>query len=130
VDLLPDDPVFLFVESAQGLPHLSRVGSDVQGVLDNFPRYALHVRGTPHEYFGIRVEKVDEHCFLFGLKLGANPQRLLPRAARVEGDGLRGFGRFEVATVLLGVGHLFRSAMRASELTSASVYSTHSTLHS
>jgi hypothetical protein len=94
VDLLPDDPMFLLVESVHGLPpHRSGVGSDVQGVLGDFPRYVRHVHGTPREYFGVRVEKVDEHCFLFGLKLRANPQRLLSRVARVEGDGLRGFGR-------------------------------------
>jgi hypothetical protein len=93
MDLLPYDPMFLLVESAHGLPHRSRVGSDVQGVLSDIPRCARHVRGTPREYFDVRVEKVNEHCFLFGLKLRANPQRLLPRVARVEGDGLRGFGR-------------------------------------
>jgi hypothetical protein len=105
VDLFPNDPAFILVESAQGLPHRSGVGSEVQGVLGDSQRYARHVRGTPREYFGVHVEKVDEHCFLFGLKLRANPQRLLPRAARVEGDGLHGFGRLEVVGVLLGVEH-------------------------
>jgi hypothetical protein len=106
VELLPDDPVFFFIESTQVLPHRSRVGSDVQGVLSDFPRYGQHVRGTPRKYFDVRTEKLDEHWFLFGLELRVVLQRLLPRAARVEGDGLRGFGRLEVAGVLLGVGHL------------------------
>jgi hypothetical protein len=72
VDLLPDDPT-LFIESAQVLPHRPGVVSDIQEVLGDFPRYAQHVRVTPREYFGVRMEKVDEHCFLFGLELRADP---------------------------------------------------------
>jgi hypothetical protein len=75
-------------------------------VLGEFPRYAQHVRRTPHKYLDIRVEKVDKHCFLFGLELRANPRHLLSGADRIEGDGLRGFGRLEVAGLLLGVGYL------------------------
>jgi hypothetical protein len=70
VHLLPDDHALLLVESAQVLPHRLGVGLDVQGVLGDFPRFARHVRGTPHKYLDIRTEKFDEHCFLFGLKLG------------------------------------------------------------
>jgi hypothetical protein len=106
VDLLLDDHVFLLVKPARGLLHRSGVGSDVQGVLSDFPHYVWHVRGTPCEYFGIRAEKVNEHCFLFGLKLEVDPQRFLPEAAWVEGNGLHGFGRLEVAGVLLGIGYL------------------------
>jgi hypothetical protein len=80
------------------------------------------------------VEKVDKHCFLFGLELRANPHHLLAGAARVEGDGLCGFGRLKVAGVLLGSGtsleKFSKSVMSASELTTASAYSTHSTSHS
>jgi hypothetical protein len=73
VDLLFDGPAIFLVESTEMLPHRSSVSSDVQGVLGDFPRYARHVQGTPCEYFGIRAEKVDKHCFLFGLKLRADP---------------------------------------------------------
>jgi hypothetical protein len=106
VDLLTDDPALFFIESAQVLPHWPRVGSDIKRVLGDFPRYARHVRGTPREYFNVRAEKADEHCFLFGIKLRADPCHLLSGAARVEGDGLRGFGRLEVAGLLLDIGHL------------------------
>jgi hypothetical protein len=57
-------------------------------VLGDIPRYARHVRGTPRKNFGVRVEKVDEHCFLFGVELGADPYLLGGVVARVERDGL------------------------------------------
>jgi hypothetical protein len=88
------------------LSHRPGVGSYVQGVLGDFPRYAHHVRGTPGKDLSIHMEKVDEHYFLFGLELRANLQHLLAGAARVEGDGLRGLGRLEVVGVLLGIGYL------------------------
>jgi hypothetical protein len=44
-------------------------------MLGDFPGYVWHIRGTPREYVGIRAEKVDEHCFLFGVEGGANFQR-------------------------------------------------------
>jgi hypothetical protein len=106
VDLLPDDPALLLVESTQVLSHRLGVGSDVQGVLDDFPWYARHVQGTPHKYLGVCTEKVDEHCFLFGLELGADPQHLLAGAIGIEGDSLCGFGRLKVADMLLGIGNL------------------------
>jgi len=68
VDLLTDGPVLLLVESAQALLHGLGAGSDVQGVLGDFPWYARHVQGTPRKYVGICAEKVDEHCFLFGVE--------------------------------------------------------------
>ena len=40
VDLLPDGPTLLLIESAQALLHGLRASSDVQGVLGDFPRYA------------------------------------------------------------------------------------------
>jgi hypothetical protein len=55
-------------------------------VLGDIPRYAGHVRGTPRENVGVRVEKVDEHCFLFGIELGADPDLFGGVAAGVEGD--------------------------------------------
>jgi len=73
VDLLPDGPTLLLVESAQALLHGFGTGSDVQGVLGDFPRYSRHVRGTPRKYVSIRAEKVDEHHFLFGVEARADP---------------------------------------------------------
>jgi hypothetical protein len=57
-------------------------------VLDDIPRYTGHVRGTPRKNFGVCAEKVDEHCFLFGVELGADPDLLAGVVAGVEGDGL------------------------------------------
>jgi hypothetical protein len=88
VDLLPDDSAPFLVEAAQMLLHRSGPDSDVQGVLGDIPRYDRHVRGTPHEYFGIRVEEVDKHCFLFGVELRANLQCIIVGVARIEGDVL------------------------------------------
>jgi hypothetical protein len=65
VNLLPDDPALFLIESTQLLLHRSGAGADVQGVLDDFPRYAWHVQGTPHKYLSILVEEVDKHFFLF-----------------------------------------------------------------
>jgi hypothetical protein len=83
VNLLPDDPALFLVESAQVLSHQSGAGADVQGVLDDLPQYVWHVRGTPHKYLSICTEEVDEHFFLFGVELGADPRRLLAGAVGV-----------------------------------------------
>jgi hypothetical protein len=45
VDLIPDDPALLLVKSTQVLSHRPRVGSNVQGVLDDFPWYARQSEG-------------------------------------------------------------------------------------
>jgi hypothetical protein len=63
VDLLADDL------------HRFGASSDLQGVLDDFPGYARHIRGTLREYIDIRAEKVNEHYFLFGIEGGADFQR-------------------------------------------------------
>jgi hypothetical protein len=76
------------------LLHGSGSSSDIQRVLGDIPRYAWHVRGTPHKNFGICAEKVDEHCFLFGVELGLNC-----------------LGRFEVADVALRIRHLLGEAL-------------------
>jgi hypothetical protein len=134
VDLLPDDPALLLVNSTQVLPHRPGVGSDVQGMLDDFPRYAQHVRGTPRKYLYIRAEKVDEHCFLFGLKLGTNPQHLLARAVRIEGAVFVASTGSKLLVCFLGSGTFLprfsKSVIISSELTIALAYSTHSTPHS
>jgi hypothetical protein len=72
VDLLPDDSAPFLVKAAQMLLHRSGTNSDIQGVLGDIHRYARNIRGTPHEYFGTRAEEVDEHYFLFGVKLGVD----------------------------------------------------------
>jgi hypothetical protein len=72
MNFLTDDLAFLLVEVEQALLHRFGAGPDLQGVLDDFPRYARHIRGTPHEYVGIRAEKVDEHCFLFRIEGGTD----------------------------------------------------------
>jgi hypothetical protein len=115
VYLLPDDPALLLVKSAPVLPHQSGAGADVQGLLGDLPWYVQHVRGTPHKYLGIRVEKVDEHHFLFGLELGADPQRLLTGAARVEGDSLCDFCWLEAAGMLLGANNLFGEVLQVGD---------------
>jgi len=43
VDLLTNDLAFLLVEATQPLFHWLRTGSNFQGVLSDFPRYAWHV---------------------------------------------------------------------------------------
>jgi hypothetical protein len=106
VDLLTYGPALLFVKAAQVLLHGSDSSLDIQRVLGDIPRYAWHVRGTPRKNFGICVEKVDEHCFLFGVELGANPNLLVSVIAGVERDGLNRLSRFNVAGVALRIRHL------------------------
>jgi hypothetical protein len=80
------------------------------------------------------LEKVDEHCFLFGVDLGADPDFFVGAIAGVERDRLNCLGWLEVAGMPLRVGtsleRLSRSAMRASDSTRALAYSTHSMSHS
>jgi hypothetical protein len=88
VDLLAYGSALFFVESEQRLLHGSGSSSDNQRVLGDIPRYAGHVRVTPCKRLGVCAEKVDEHCFLFGVELGADPDLLVGVVARVEGDGV------------------------------------------
>jgi hypothetical protein len=67
--------------------------------------------GLHAKNFGICVEKVDEHCFLFWVKLGADPDLLAGVVAGVEGDGLDRLGRFEVAGVALRIRRLLGEAI-------------------
>jgi hypothetical protein len=73
VDLLPNDPALLLIEAAQVLLYRSGADLDVQGLLDDLPRCARHVQGTPCKYLSIHGEEVDKHFFLFGVELEANP---------------------------------------------------------
>jgi hypothetical protein len=43
---------------------------------------------APREDVGVRAEKVDEHCFQFGIEPGADPDLLGGVAAGVEGADL------------------------------------------
>jgi hypothetical protein len=103
VDLLAYGSALFFVESAQRMLHGSGSSSDIQRVLGDIPRYARHVRGTPCENFGVCAEKVNEHCFLFGVELGADPDLLGGVVARVERDGLNRLRWLEVAGMALYV---------------------------
>jgi hypothetical protein len=61
------------------------------------------------------VEKVDEHCFLFGVELGADPDLLAGVVAGVEGDGLDRLGRFEVAGAALRIRRLLEEAIQVGD---------------
>jgi hypothetical protein len=84
-------------------------------VLGDIPRYAGHVRGTPRKHFGVCAEKVDEHCFLFGVELGANPDLLAGVVAGVKRDGLNRLCWFEVAGVALRIRHLLGEALQVGD---------------
>jgi hypothetical protein len=111
VDLLAYGSALLLVESAQRLLDGSSSGSDVQRVLGDIPRYAGHVRGTPHEDVGVHAEKVDEHCFLFGIEPEADPDLLGGIAAGVEGDELNRLRWLKVAGMTLHVWHHLREVL-------------------
>jgi hypothetical protein len=61
------------------------------------------------------VEKVDEHCFLFGVKLGVDPDFVAGVVAGVEGDRLNRLGLFKVAGVPLRVGCIFGEAIQVGD---------------
>ena len=103
VDLLAYGSALFFVEMVQVLLHGLGSSSDIQRVLGDIPRYARHVRGTPRKNLDVHAEKVDEHCFLFGVELGADPDLLGGVAAGVEGDGFNRLRWLEVAGVALHV---------------------------
>jgi hypothetical protein len=100
-----------FVETAQRLLHGSSSSSDIQRVLGDIPLYARHVRGTPRKNLGVRAEKVNEHCFLFGVELGADPDLLAGVVAGVERDELNRLCWLEVAGVALCIRHLLGEAL-------------------
>jgi hypothetical protein len=111
VDLLAYGSALFFVESAQRLLQGSGSSSDIQRVLGDIPRYARHVLGTPHKNFGVRAEEVDEHCFLFGVELGADPDLLGGVVAGVERDGLNRLSWLKVVGVALRIWRLFGEAL-------------------
>jgi hypothetical protein len=115
VDLLAYGPTLFFIKMVQVLLHGSGTGSDVQRVLGDIPWYAWHVRGTPRKDFGVCAEKVDEHCFLFGVEVGADPDLLAGVVAGVKGDGLDRLGRFEVAGAALRIRRLLGEAIQVDD---------------
>jgi hypothetical protein len=115
VDLLAYGSALFFVESAQRLLHGSGSSLDIQRVLGDIPRYAGHVRGTPRENVGVCAEKVDEHCFLFGIEPGADPDLLGGVAAGVERDRFNRLRWLEVAGVALHVRRLLREALQVGD---------------
>jgi hypothetical protein len=84
-------------------------------VLGDIPRYAWHVRGTPRKNFGVCAEKVDEHCFLFGVELGADPDFFAGVVAGAERDRLNCLDWLEVAGMPLRVGRLFGEAIQVGD---------------
>ena len=84
-------------------------------MLGDIPRYARHVRGTPRKNLGVRAEKVDEHDFLFGVVLGANPDLLGGVVAGVERDGLNRLWWLEVVGVALRVWHFLGEALQVGD---------------
>jgi hypothetical protein len=104
VNLLLDCSALLLVEAAQSLPYQFGASPNIQGVHSDFPWDGRHVQGTPREHVTIHAEKVDEHCFVFGIQGGGNAHRLTVRAAGVEGDLLDPFDRFKGALNIALVG--------------------------
>ena len=89
----------LLAEASQALLHRLGVGSDIKRVLGDLPQYARHVRGAPRKDVCIGAEKVDEHHFLFAVEGGADLQRLVVGAIRIEGHLLDTLGKLEAARV-------------------------------
>jgi hypothetical protein len=115
VDLLAYGSALFFVESAQRLLHGSGSSSDIQRVLGDIPRYARHVRGIPRKNLDVRAKKVDEHDFLFGVKLGADLDLLGGVVAGVERDGLNRLCWLEVAGVAFRIWHLLGEALQVGD---------------
>ena len=70
---------------------------------------------TPRKDVGVCAEKVDEHCFLFGVEPGTDPNLLGGVATGVEGDGLDRLHWLEIAGMTLHVWHLFGEAFQVGD---------------
>jgi hypothetical protein len=79
------------------------------------PSVCRHVRGTPRKNFGVCAEKVDEHCFLFGVELRVDPDFLAGVVVGVERDRLNRLGWFKVVGVPLRIGRLFGEAIQVGD---------------
>ena len=84
-------------------------------MLGDFPRYARHVRGTPHKHISVCVEKVDEHYFLFGVEARTDPQRPTFRGVGVEEDELGLLHRLEAPGMALRVGDVLSEAVEVGD---------------
>jgi hypothetical protein len=71
--------------------------------------------GLHAKNFGVRAEKVDEHCFLFGVELGANPDLLGGIVAGVERDGLNRLSWLKVTGVALRIWRLLGEALKVGD---------------
>jgi hypothetical protein len=100
---------------AQRLPDGSGPGPNIQRVFGDIPWYAGHVRGTPRKDVGVCAEKVDEHCFLFGVEPGPNPDLLGGVTTGVERDSLNRLRWLEVAGVTLHVWHLLGEVLQVGD---------------
>jgi hypothetical protein len=98
-------PIALHLSSV--LLHWLGARLDPQGMLDDFPRYAQHVRGFPREDVLVRAEEVDKHVFLFGREGGVDMHHLAVIAARVDEDLLGLLGWLKRSRSFLGVRRLF-----------------------
>jgi len=115
LDLLPDGLTLLLIKSAQALVHRFGTSSDVQGVLGDFSRYAWPVRGTQQKHVSVRVEKVDEHCFLFGIEAGTDPQCLAFGGLGVEENVLGLLHQLETCGMALGVRDVLSEAVEVGD---------------
>jgi hypothetical protein len=61
------------------------------------------------------VEKVDEHCFLFGVELGVDPYLLGGVVTGVERDGFDRLSRLEVAGMALRIWRLLGEALQVDD---------------
>jgi hypothetical protein len=71
--------------------------------------------GLHAKNLGICAEKVDEHYFLFGVELGADPDFFVGVVAGVERDRLNCLGWLEAVGMPLRVGRLFGEAIQVSD---------------
>ena len=99
VHLLADRLSLELVKAPQALLDRLGVRQDIKGVLGDLPRDARHIRGAPREDVSVGAEKVDEHHFLFVVEGGADLQRLVVEAVRVEGHLLDTLGGFKASSV-------------------------------
>jgi hypothetical protein len=100
----------------QALFHRFGAGLDLQGMLVD-----------------VCAEKVNEHCFLFGIEGGTDAQCLSIRVSGIEGYEFDVFRGLEVAWRLgsgISFTKLSRFAAKVADSRTASPCSTHSTSHS
>ena len=71
--------------------------------------------GLHAKNIGVRAEKVDEHCFLFGVELGTDPDLLGGVVAGVERDRLNRLSWLEVVGVALRIWRLLGEALQVGD---------------